>query len=114
MCFCRCSVGVCITKSGESRKECKGAVAQKDKRGRACDCKRVVQVHCCFKSTETVRTVRDGVPRTSISTFTQLLSSAETVQVQRQCCFSSTETVIDYWGRGAQDVHLDFHTDLEL
>ena len=25
---------VCMTKSGESRKECKGVVAQKDKRGR--------------------------------------------------------------------------------
>ena len=30
---------------------------------------------CCFTSTETVRTIRDGEPRTATSTFTQLLSS---------------------------------------
>ena len=35
----------------------------------------VVQVQCCFTSTETVRTIRDGEPRTSTSTFTQRLSS---------------------------------------
>ena len=34
-----------------------------------------VQVQCCFTSTETVRTIRDGEPRTSTSTFTQLPSS---------------------------------------
>ena len=34
-----------------------------------------VQIQCCFKSTETVGTIRDGEPRTSTSTFTQLLSS---------------------------------------
>ena len=28
---------------------------------------------CCFTSTETVRTIRDGEPRTATSTFTQLL-----------------------------------------
>ena len=32
-----------------------------------------VQVQCCFTSTETIRTTRDGEPRTA--TFTQLLSS---------------------------------------
>ena len=32
-------------------------------------------VQCCFTYTETIRTVRDGEPRTSTSTFTQLLSS---------------------------------------
>ena len=30
---------------------------------------------CCSKSTETVRTVMDGEPRTSTSTLTQLLNS---------------------------------------
>ena len=30
---------------------------------------------CCFTFKETVRTVRDGEPRTATSTFTQLLSS---------------------------------------
>ena len=28
----------CLMKSRESRKECKGVVVQKDKRGRICDC----------------------------------------------------------------------------
>ena len=31
---------------------------------------------CCFTSTETTRTVRDGEPRTATSSFIQLLSSA--------------------------------------
>ena len=35
----------------------------------------LVQVQCCFTSTETIRTIRDGEPRTATSTFTQLLSS---------------------------------------
>ena len=30
---------------------------------------------CCFASTETVRLIRDGEPRTATSTFTQPLSS---------------------------------------
>ena len=30
-----------------------------------------------------------------------------------KCCFTSTETV-GLLGTGAQDVHLDFHTDAEL
>ena len=30
---------------------------------------------CCFTSTETKRTVKDGEPRTATSTFTQLLNS---------------------------------------
>ena len=33
----------------------------------------VVQVQCCFTSTETVRTIRDGEPRTATSTFTRAL-----------------------------------------
>ena len=34
-----------------------------------------IQAQCCFTSTETIRTIMDGVPRTATSTFTQLLSS---------------------------------------
>ena len=34
-----------------------------------------VKVQCCFASIETMRTIGDGEPRTSTSTFTQLLSS---------------------------------------
>ena len=33
------------------------------------------QIQCCLTSTETLRTIRDGEPRTSTSTFTQVLSS---------------------------------------
>ena len=39
------------------------------------------------KSTETIRLIRDGEPRTATSTFTQLLSS------DVQCRFTSTETI---------------------
>ena len=35
---------------------------------------RPLQGQCCFTSTETVMTIGDGEPRTSTSTFTQLLS----------------------------------------
>ena len=108
------------------------------------------EFQCCFSSTETIRIIRDGEPRTSTSTFTQLLNSPPTM-VQVQCCFTPTETVRaimdgeprtststftqllssnlgcsssvllyvhrdhkDCQGRGAQDVHLDFHTAPEL
>ena len=95
-------------------------------------------------STETKRTIKDGKPRTAISTFTQLLSSV-------QCCFTSTEIVrtvrdgeprtttstftqllssekmmimveccftstetVGLLGTGAQDGHVDFNTAPEL
>ena len=35
-------------------------------------------VQCCFTPTETLRTIRDGVPRTATSTFTQVLSFSRT------------------------------------
>ena len=35
-----------------------------------------VQDQCCFTSTETVKTIRDGEPRTATSAFSQLLSTA--------------------------------------
>ena len=35
----------------------------------------VTIVQCCFTSTETIRLSRDGEPRTTISTFTRLMSS---------------------------------------
>ena len=35
---------------------------------------------CCFTSTETTRLIRDGEPRTTTSTFTQLLSSDRVVR----------------------------------
>ena len=63
----------------------------------------VVRVQFCFPSTETIRTISDGEPRTSIASFTQLLSSVS-------CCSSSVSLYVhrdrkDYKvkGRGAQD-----------
>ena len=58
------------------------------------------------------RLIRDGEPRTSTSTFTQLLSSALGLLLLK-CCFTSTETV-GLLRTGAQDGHLDFHTAPEL
>ena len=37
--------------------------------------KAAVQVQCYFTPTETIRTIRDGEPRTATSTFSQRLSS---------------------------------------
>ena len=34
----------------------------------------VSMVHCCFTSTESIRLIKDGEPRTATSTFTQLLN----------------------------------------
>ena len=42
---------------------------------------------CCFTSTETIKLIRDGEPRTSTSTYTQLPSS------DVQCCFTSTKNI---------------------
>ena len=35
----------------------------------------IINVQCCFTSAESVRTIRDGEPRTTTSTFTQLMNS---------------------------------------
>ena len=68
-----------------------------------------VQLQCCFTSTETIKTIRDGEPRTVTSTFTQLLSHDSwwwSVALRPQ--------KLGLFGTGAQDVHLDFHTAPEL
>ena len=39
--------------------------------------RRRVRVQCCFTSTETIRTIREGEPRTATSTFTQFMSSSD-------------------------------------
>ena len=49
------------------------------------------RVHCCFTSTETTKTVRDGEPRTSTSTFTRVLSSELFGYIYIYICFTSTE-----------------------
>ena len=53
--------------------------------------------------------MRDGEPRTSTSTFTQLLSSGLSVR-SVQCCFTLTETVRTVRNRG----HLDLRRAPEL
>ena len=67
----------------------------------------VSAVQCCFTSTETVRTVRDGEPGTSTSTFTHLLYSVLCLQFSVAL---RPQRPYGLLGTGAQDVHLDFHT----
>ena len=55
---------------------------------------------CCFASTETIRTVKDREPRTSISTLTQLLSSmilnsSSDVALRPQRPYEPLETIRD-------------------
>ena len=59
---------------------------------------KVAFVQCCRTSTETVRTIRDGEPRTSTSTFTQLLSSARHAYFEFNVALRS-RTRTDYYGR---------------
>ena len=40
------------------------------------------KVQCCFMSTEIMRIIRDGEPRTATSTFAQLLNSATVEAIQ--------------------------------
>ena len=72
-------------------------------------CSNYVQVQCCFTSTGTGRTIRDREPRTSISTFTQLLSSEQLCSMLLYVHRGHK----DCSGRGAQHGHLDFY-QLEL
>ena len=70
----------------------------------------LVQVQSCFTSTETTRTsIRDGEPRTSTSTCTQLLSSDLSLSSNSLLLYVHRDHR-DYYGRGDQDGHLDFHT----
>ena len=101
-------------------------------------------LQCRFTSTETISTVRDGEPRMDTSTFTHLLSSKTMNLVQccftsSEIIVKDGETMTatltsspllrsetmnlgsvllyvhsDYYGRGAQDGHLDFHTAPQL
>ena len=68
------------------------------------------QVQCCFTSTETVPTIRDGEPRTATSTFTQLLTSVVLISVLLH--LHRDRTIRTIRDGGAQDGHLDFHTQL--
>ena len=46
-----------------------------------------IQFQCCFTSTDHIK---DGEPRTAISTFTQLLSSV----LNDKCLYSMTDSVV--------------------
>ena len=71
-----------------------------------------VKVQCCSTFTETTLTIRDGELTTATSTFTQLLSS---VWVFLFLMFLNVHRdQKDYYRRGVQDGHLDFHTAPEL
>ena len=77
----------------------------------ACHSQQTVRsfVQCCFTYTETIRTVRDGEPRTSTSTFTQLLSPFKfNVALRPQRPYGLLRD------GEPQDVHLDLHTAPEL
>ena len=67
----------------------------------------IVQVQCCFTSTETIRTIRDGDRHLDFDTAPEFRLLDIIVQVQ--CCFTSTETI-----KTTRDGHLDFHTAPEL
>ena len=63
----------------------------------------VSMVECCFTSTETVRLIRDGEPRTPTSTLTQLLNSgtngADSADPTRYKCLSvHTSTLVSRFG----------------
>ena len=48
----------------------------------------MIEVQCCFTSTEiTLRTIRDGEPRTATSTLTQLLGSLGDAGAETLCVF---------------------------
>ena len=66
-------------------------------------------VQCCFTSTETVGTIRDGEPRATASSFTQLLSSVSSANSSSMLLNVHRDRT-DYLGRGAQDVRLFFRT----
>ena len=55
-----CTVRVCSYSQGKTKQ---------------CFFNAMFQVQCCFTSTETIRTIRDVEPRTSVSSSTQLRSS---------------------------------------
>ena len=56
-------------------------------------------VQCCFTSTEDVRTVRDGEPRTSTSTLTQLLNSDTPREFKLNVAYVHRDRRY-YWVRG--------------
>ena len=66
----------------------------------------------CYTSTETVRTITDAEPRTSTSTFTQLLSS-DTREFEFKIALRP-QRAYGILGSGAHDVHLVFYTAPEM
>ena len=83
----------------------------------------LVQVQCCFTSTETISSIRDRESGMTTSTSTHLLSPD---RIRQDCSpfrtrfkFVSMFLYVRrnhkaYWGQGAHDGHLDFHVVPEL
>ena len=57
-------------------RQCTSSKSAGELKRRHCSHYSTLLLQCCFTSTETIRLIRDGVPRTADSTFTQLQSSA--------------------------------------
>ena len=77
--------------------------------------------HCCFRSTETVRTItRNGEPRTATSTFTQLLSSDQSERTTKKkknvngsCSLTLTRPLLAYIRKAEIDVWVLSNLQLE-
>ena len=83
-----------------------------------------VEVHCCFTSTETIKTVRDREPRMATSTSTQLLSCVTAIYtictypylydslvqtLKLFCCMVSVFKSLHVVGWQKEDQHLAGH-----
>ena len=67
-------------------------------------------VECCFTSTEIIRLIRDGEPRTAISTVTQLLSSDRTVWRATRMYSVYLQSCMQRWASKRQQVSTIRHT----
>ena len=80
-----------------------------------CICK--VQIQCCFRSTQTIRTIRDREPRTGTTTSDFYTSTELCIcKVQIQCWFRSTQTIRTIRDREPRTgtTTSDFYTSTEL
>ena len=60
---------------------------------------RYSSVQCCFTPTETIRTIRDGRPSTTTSTFTQLVSSVSATEGRTAYLCISVSSLTGYRNR---------------
>ena len=96
--FANCCFNSCAEQTKSQKRcpksNCRGTTLQQNKPSSSTSLLLVspglCSVQCCFTSTETIRLIRDGEPRTATSSFTGLLSFGVWCSVQ--CCLTSTET----------------------